>query len=93
MRATFANLPDRCPCSASWPDLFRPSTSFFQNQDVDARHKAGDDGGGVERSLGTAPNTAHAREGGHPEQQIAHLEIVALDPRLRGDERDGWLAS
>jgi hypothetical protein len=29
----------------SWPDLFRPSTAFFQNEDVDARHKAGHDGG------------------------------------------------
>jgi hypothetical protein len=32
----------------SWPDLFRPSTSlnFHDFEDVDARHKAGHDGGG-----------------------------------------------
>jgi hypothetical protein len=32
--------------SASWPDLFRPSTSCLQRRrkDVDARHKAGHDG-------------------------------------------------
>jgi hypothetical protein len=28
----------------SWPDLFRPSTTFSIKQDVDARHKAGHDG-------------------------------------------------
>jgi hypothetical protein len=32
--------------SASWPDLFRPSTSFFRQlkKDVDARDKRGHDG-------------------------------------------------
>jgi len=32
---------------ASWPGLSRPSTTFFRNEDVDARHKAGHDGGKV----------------------------------------------
>jgi hypothetical protein len=29
----------------SWPGLSRPSTSLLKKKDVDARHKAGHDGG------------------------------------------------
>jgi hypothetical protein len=55
MPATSAGMTIERQCiSSSWPDLFRPSTSliFAKRQGVDARHKAGHDGGESEhRSL------------------------------------------
>ena len=54
--------------TSSWPGLIRPSTPCFHGKkDVDARHKAGHDGGGLTRALLTASvlflvtiSTAHA---------------------------------
>ena len=55
LRGNERTLLGRCLRSASWPGLSRPSTPLFEKQDVDARHKAGHDGGearGNERGVG-----------------------------------------
>ena len=54
-------------------------------QDVDARHKAGHDGGEVARAL----FSAHSRASGNPEPTSRARDILPLGPRFRGDERMG----
>jgi len=40
----------------------------------------------------TAKKPVRPRESGDPGRQIKELEILALDPRFRGDERSVWFA-
>jgi hypothetical protein len=60
----------------------RRTGSRHSNEDVDARHRAGHDSGEIVRELSVRP-----RESGDPAQKIANFEVVALDSRLRGNER------
>jgi len=70
--------------SASWPDLFRPSTSsILKHQDVDARHKAG-----MTTMTQESPNQPRAffgRRKGHKLRANRARLLETLLPRLALD--------